>query len=203
MTTADRESTRSLGETARWLRSLGSLQGMAPSFDVLHVPDEPSTLFLDWLREAVRAGVSEPHAATLATLGIDRVPDARTLLLKDVGAAGWAVAGPRSSRKAAQLAANPVAALNFWWQPILRAVRVRGTVTEASREEIEADRAARPVASADDWMLWWIVPVRVEFWQGAVSRNHTRLMYERDGGVWIHGAVRGEQHDATQESGEK
>lgn len=177
----------SLSETARWLRSLGSLQGAAPSFDATCVPQEPTVLFLDWLREAVRVGVPEPHAATLATVDADGVPDARTLLLKDVAAAGWAVAGRRSSCKAAQLAANPVAALNFWWQPVLRAVRVRGSVVEASRGEIEADLDARPakaVASADDWMLWWIEPARIEFWQGARSRDHTRIVYEADHGVW-------------------
>ncbi|WP_308773023.1 pyridoxamine 5'-phosphate oxidase family protein, partial [Brachybacterium paraconglomeratum] len=56
---------------------------------------------------------------------------------------GWAFAGSRSSRKAAQLDAHPVAALNFWWQPVLRAVRVRGRIQEASVEESAADLAAR------------------------------------------------------------
>lgn len=184
---------RAQSETARWFRSFGTLRGTAPTFDLGHLPDHPTELFLDWLREAERAAVPEPLAATLATVGADGLPDARTLLIKDMTASGWAFAGPRSSAKASQLAANPVAALNFWWQPLLRAVRVRGSVVEASRSEIEAEIAARQTPTAsDDWMLWWIRPVRVEFWQGAVSRNHTRLVYESVAGHWTHRVISGE-----------
>ena len=182
-----------LSETAQWLRGMGSLLGTAPTLDIARLPDEPAALFLDWLREAEQARVPEPHAATLATVGEDGIPDARTLIIKDVNASGWAFAGPLSARKASQLASNPVGALNFWWQPLSRAVRVRGTVVEASRAEVEADIAARPIANASaDWMLWWIRPVRVEFWQGAVSRNHTRLVYEPHGGRWTHQVISGE-----------
>jgi len=178
-----------LSVTGRWLRSLGSLQGEAPAFDTADAPDDPAALFLHWLRGAVDAGVPEAHAGTLATVAADGIPDARTLVLKDVGAQGWAVAGSRASRKGVQLAATPTAALSFWWQPVVRAVRVRGTVHEGTRAEIEADLAARPartVSSADDWMLWWIDPVRVEFWQGSPSRHHTRLVYEKSGRAWTH-----------------
>ena len=191
-----------VGVVAERLRALGALHGTAPPFDTATVADEPTVLFLDWLDEAVRAGVEEPHAATLATIGADGIPDARTLLLKDVSApAGWAVAAPRSSRKAAQLAANPVAALNFWWQPLLRAVRVRGTVAEATREEVATDLAARPTKtglSAEDWMLWWIRPIRIEFWQGATSRDHLRLVYERRNGAWTHDVL-GRRKDGKSE----
>lgn len=56
---------------------------------------------------------------------------------------GWAFAGTASSRKAQQLAANPAAALSLWWQPQMRAVRVRGPVVAATPQECEADLAAR------------------------------------------------------------
>ncbi|MGV8880902.1 MAG: pyridoxamine 5'-phosphate oxidase family protein [Rhodoglobus sp.] len=184
---------RAQSETAQWFRSFGTLRGTAPPFDLAHLPDEPTELFRDWLREAERAGVPEPLAATLATAGADGLPDARTLLVKDMTASGWAFAGSRSSAKASQLGENPAAALNFWWQPLLRAVRVRGSVVDASRAEIEAEVAARATAvSGDDWMLWWIRPVRVEFWQGAVSRNHTRLVYEANDRGWSHSVIAGE-----------
>lgn len=190
-----------LSETARWLRGLGSLKGTPPSLDLARLPRDPATLFLEWLREAVLAGVEEPHAATLATVGADGLPDARILLVKDVTPTGWAFAGPRASDKAAQLAANPSAALNLWWQPLSRAVRVRGRVVEASPAEIAADLAARPLTRAvasDEWMLWWIRAVRVEFWQGDVSRNHTRIIYESSGGTWTTRVTGG--HQAAKES---
>ncbi|MDT0158587.1 pyridoxamine 5'-phosphate oxidase family protein [Microbacterium sp. ARD32] len=176
---------------AAWLRSLRSLSGRAPMFDPAQAPADPVVLFRDWLTDAVDRGVAEPHAMTLATVGRDGLPDARTLILKDFGDAGWAFAGRRSSAKGIQLAAHPVAALSLWWQPLVRAVRVRGGVREATAEESAADLAARtPAARAGiatgDWVLWRVVPERIEFWQGAQDRNHLRLVYRRDGRGWVH-----------------
>lgn len=183
---------------ADWLRSLPSLTGAAPATTVFTAPPrDPVDLFLDWIREAAATGVDEPHAATLATVDADGVPDARTLLLKDVGARGWAFAGPRSSAKGEQLAAQPVAALNFWWQPQVRAVRVRGAVQEASPEESDADLAARSVAARTgiepgQWLRWWLEPTRIEFWQGVADRRHHRLVYERRTDGWHPRTMTGE-----------
>ena len=80
---------------------------------------------------------------TLSTVGEDGVPDARLLILKGVDARGFAFASTASSRKGRQLAAHPEAALTFWWQPLLRSVRLNGRVVEASAEETAADLAAR------------------------------------------------------------
>lgn len=169
-------------DVAAWLRAQPALSGRSPSLDVDALPDDPVVLFLDWLATAIDGGVDEPHAMTLATVDPDGLPDARTLILKDVDERGWAFASQRSSRKALQLAAQPMAALNFWWQPQMRAVRVRGAVVEASAAESAADLAARSAASragiADgEWTLWRVVPRRVEFWHGAVDRDHTRIVF--------------------------
>jgi pyridoxamine 5'-phosphate oxidase len=174
---------------AHWLRTQPSLLGTPPSFDVSSLPAAPVELFRTWIRQAADAGTPEPHASTLSTIGIDGVPDARTLILKDVDSRGWTVAGARSSAKGAQLAAHPVAALNFWWQPVRRAVRVRGDVVEATRAESAADLAARsPDAreglSDGEWVVWRIRPRSVEFWQGATDRRHVRVLYECTGGEW-------------------
>ncbi len=180
-----------LSATAHWLRGLDSLTGTAPPFPVAGAPDDPVDLFLGWIRQAAGAGVAEPHGATLSTVGADGIPDARTLIVKDVSSEGWSFAGPAVSEKAAQLAAHPAAALTFWWPPVLRAVRLRGAVAPASPAAIEADFAARPSTgslTAADWMLWRLRPSRVEFWQGATSRDHTRLFYERSGEGWTHRA---------------
>ncbi|WP_309068618.1 pyridoxamine 5'-phosphate oxidase family protein [Microbacterium sp.] len=184
--------------TADWLRSLPALTGQAPPLGA-GLPAEPHALFLAWLRQAVDAGVAEPHAATLATIDPDGLPDARTLILKDVDARGWAFAGRRSSRKGAQLAVHPVAALDFWWQPLVRAVRVRGAVREASPAESAADLTARFAVARegiDDWVRWWIEPQRVEFWQGSPDRRHHRIVYlrtsdERGADRWIRSEERG------------
>lgn len=177
------------------LRAQPSLTGTAPVFDVAAAPDDPLVLFRVWFEEARAAGVPEPHAMTLATVDAEGVPDARTLILKDADEHGWAFASVRSSVKGAQLATNPVAALNLWWQPLVRAVRVRGAVAEATAEECAADLAARSPAARDgidpaDWVLWRLVPERIEFWQGAADRRHQRLVYTRDGTGWTRSSTR-------------
>ncbi|MBD7956829.1 pyridoxamine 5'-phosphate oxidase family protein [Microbacterium sp. Sa4CUA7] len=177
------EATRSL------LRSLPSLAGRAPLSDFGDLPSDPVTLFLEWLDLARASDVAEPHAMTLSTVDASGVPDARILLLKDVDARGWAFASTRNSAKGAQLESQPHAALTFWWQPLARSVRVRGSVVEASREESLADLRARSAAAQegvapDDWTLWRVEPTRVEFWQGAPDRHHVRIVYLRDGDGW-------------------
>ncbi|MFS0795148.1 pyridoxamine 5'-phosphate oxidase family protein [Microbacterium sp. 1P10AE] len=176
---------------AAWLRSLPSLTGAASEPDTAPLPASPEELFERWIRHAVDAGVIEAHAATLATVDAEGVPDARTLILKDVGPAGWAFASTRTSAKGAQLADRPAAALNFWWPPVLRAVRVRGRVVEATPEDSAADLAARSATARarvapGDWVLWRLRPDHVEFWEGAADRRHTRLRYDRVGGEWTH-----------------
>ncbi|MDO4129282.1 pyridoxamine 5'-phosphate oxidase family protein [Clavibacter michiganensis] len=182
---------------ARWLRAQPSLTGSAPALDTADLPDDPDDLFRAWITAAADAGVPEPHAATLATVDADSLPDARTLILKDVSSRGWAFASTRSSAKGAQLAANRAAALAFWWQPIVRAVRVRGSVEEATAEESAADLAARSAAArADvdpgDWVLWRIRPVHVEFWQGSPDRRHARILFDRVGETWTRRGAAGE-----------
>ncbi len=79
-------------ELAAWPRALPTVTGIAPPLRVAELPDDPVLLFQDGVRAAVAAGVPEPHAATLATVDSDCMPDARTLILKDADARGWAFA---------------------------------------------------------------------------------------------------------------
>ena len=134
-------------ETRRLLRALPTLSGDAPVFDTSALPNNPVGLFLEWLDVARRAQVCEPHAMTLSTVDENGLPDSRVLVLKDVDERGWAFASTASSAKGEQLASNPQAALTFWWQPLVRSVRVRGRVIPASREECLADLRARSLAA--------------------------------------------------------
>lgn len=185
----ERVTLDSYSSVSSWLRAQPSLTGNAPLLDTSSLPEEPVPLFLAWLMQAIELSVAEPLAATLATVDAEGMPDARTLILKDVDDRGWAFAGPRSSRKGDQLAEHPAAALSFWWQPIVRAVRVRGRVVEASPDESAADLAARSAAARDgiapgEWVLSRIVPSRVEFWQGETDRRHSRIVYEAGSSGW-------------------
>ena len=61
--------------------------------------------------------------------------------------------------------------------------------TAATAEESAADLAARSAAARDGiepggWVLWRLVPDRVEFWQGSSDRRHLRTIYRRTAEGW-------------------
>ena len=129
------------------LRGLPVFDRPLPAFDTESAPDEPSALFLSWLHEAIEAGVSEPHAMTLASVDAEGRPDARVLILKDVDADCWQFATASTSAKGTQLAARPHAALSFHWREQGRQVRVRGAVAAADPGVSAADFLAKPDGS--------------------------------------------------------
>jgi pyridoxamine 5'-phosphate oxidase len=84
---------------------------------------------------------------TLATASADGAPSARMVLLKAADEDGFVFYSGYDSRKGSELAANPRAALVFYWQSLGRQVRVEGPVERASAEESDAYFASRPRAS--------------------------------------------------------
>ena len=59
------------------------------SLDEAEAPADPVTLFTRWMDDVVAAGLPEPTAMVLATVSPAGRPRARTVLLKDYGAAGF------------------------------------------------------------------------------------------------------------------
>ncbi len=117
------------------------------SLDETQAADEPLRQFERWFAEAIDAGVLEPNAMTLATVGADGRPSTRIVLLKGVDAAGVVFYTNYDSRKGRELAANPQAALQFHWVELQRVVRIEGRVERTSAEESDAYYASRPVDS--------------------------------------------------------
>ncbi|RAG86628.1 oxidase [Streptacidiphilus pinicola] len=115
------------------------LSGQLPAFDPDAAPAEPFPLFVDWLTEALAAGVREPHAVSVATVDADGCPDLRVVALRDATEAGWSFATRADSPKGRQLAAQPQAALLFHWREQARQIRVRGSVLRADPETAARD----------------------------------------------------------------
>jgi pyridoxamine 5'-phosphate oxidase len=107
---------------------------------------DPIRVFRKWLRVAIDAGVKEPTAMTLATAGRDGV-SARMVLLKGVDRRGFIFFTNYTSRKGRELAANPRAALVFYWSALDRQVRVTGRVKKVTASESDAYFASRPLGS--------------------------------------------------------
>jgi pyridoxamine 5'-phosphate oxidase len=130
------------------LRALAVFPAELPEFDTRSAPDNPVTLFLTWLKEAIRDQVLGPHAMTLATADSAGRVSSRVMICKDVDEAGrWYFASSAGSRKARELAASPRAALSCYWPQQGRQVRICGTVTAAGSQASAADFLARSPAS--------------------------------------------------------
>ncbi|RZM33124.1 MAG: pyridoxamine 5'-phosphate oxidase [Sphingomonas sp.] len=105
--------------------------------------DDPLSLFDAWFSEAEASEPNDPNAMALATADADGRPSVRMVLLKGHGADGFFFYTNREGRKAADLAANPQAALLFHWKSLRRQVRVEGPVTLATEAQSDAYFASR------------------------------------------------------------
>jgi pyridoxamine 5'-phosphate oxidase len=108
---------------------------------------DPVAQLRAWLDEARAAGVELPEAMTLATAARDGAPSARIVLLKDAGRRGLSFFTNYGSRKGAELAENPRAALVLYWHALGRQVRVEGDVERLPEAESDAYFESRPPGS--------------------------------------------------------
>jgi pyridoxamine 5'-phosphate oxidase len=117
---------------------------VATGLDEASVSADPLEQFAGWLQDAIDAGLPEPNAMVVATATPDGKPSARTVLLKGFGERGFAFFTNTGSRKGAELAANPRAALTFPWHALARQVRVTGVISVVDRAEAADYFASRP-----------------------------------------------------------
>ncbi|MEL6890044.1 MAG: pyridoxamine 5'-phosphate oxidase [Actinomycetota bacterium] len=108
---------------------------------------DPVVQWHRWHDEAHDAGVAEPNAMTLATVGLDGVPDARILLVRGMDEHGLVFYTNYQSSKSRQLEAVPSAVAVFSWLDLHRQVRVRGEVARVEPAESDAYFASRPRSS--------------------------------------------------------
>jgi pyridoxamine 5'-phosphate oxidase len=81
----------------------------------------------------------------LATATPDGAPSARMVLLKDADERGFVFHTNYESRKGRELAANPRAALLFYWHELGRQIRVEGLVARVTAAESDAYFRTRPL----------------------------------------------------------
>lgn len=101
--------------------------------------------FQEWFRQAQDcAEIADATAMTLATVSDRGQPAARTVLLKGVDHRGFVFYTNTRSRKGQHLAAQPRAAVCFYWAPLNLQVLVEGEVSRVSDDEADAYFASRP-----------------------------------------------------------
>jgi pyridoxamine 5'-phosphate oxidase len=105
--------------------------------------EDPIAIFSDLFERAARV-CPEPDAMVLSTVDGEGRPSGRYMLLKGVDHRGFVFYTNLESRKARALAANPHAALTFYWAPLEKQVRIEGRVARVSDAEADAYFATRP-----------------------------------------------------------
>jgi pyridoxamine 5'-phosphate oxidase len=130
------------------LRTLFTLgQGVVRGLPDARPGQDPIELFKKWYEAAEEAGIYLPEATALATADAAGAPAVRMVLLKGVDAAGFTFFTNYDSRKGAELAANPRAALVFHWAILERQVRIEGEVARLGVDESRAYFRTRPRGS--------------------------------------------------------
>jgi pyridoxamine 5'-phosphate oxidase len=104
----------------------------------------PIRQFEGWLEQAVKAGLKDPTAMSLATVGGDGLPWQRIVLLKGLSHGGFVFYTNYGSAKAAAIACNPRVSLLFPWNELDRQVIVSGTVEKMSVVESASYFMTRP-----------------------------------------------------------
>jgi pyridoxamine 5'-phosphate oxidase len=115
-----------------------------PPLDETDLLAEPIDQLQLWIEAARAAGMIDPGAMTLATVGDGGQPSARIVLCKGFSDGGVCFYTNYEGRKGRELDAHPQAALVFWWDKLERQVRLEGRVERLSREASLAYFRQRP-----------------------------------------------------------
>ena len=104
---------------------------------------DPFAWFQRWMADAEANELNDPNAMSVVTVGAGGRPSARTILLKGVDPRGFVFYTNIDSRKGDELAANPWAALLFFWKSLGRQIRIEGKVESVTAAEADAYYATR------------------------------------------------------------
>ncbi len=105
---------------------------------------DPIQQFELWMEEALKFGIKDPTAMTIATVSEDGQPSQRIVLLKHFDLEGFVFYTNYGSRKAEELATNPKISLHFPWHNIDRQVKICGEVSKVSTAESLKYFTSRP-----------------------------------------------------------
>jgi pyridoxamine 5'-phosphate oxidase len=108
---------------------------------------DPGEQFRVWMQQAVEAQIIELQAMTLATVSAEGRPSSRVVYLREFGDNTYTFYTNYGSKKAKELAANPNAALTFFWPHLERQIRIEGEVKKSGDAASDAYFLNRPYES--------------------------------------------------------
>ena len=105
--------------------------------------NDPFKQFSLWFSQAIKSGIAEPSAMSLATADEKEI-GIRTVLLKHFDDKGFVFFTNYGSKKSEQIQVNPQAALLFPWLELERQVKIFGSVEKITTLESIKYFASRP-----------------------------------------------------------
>lgn len=108
---------------------------------------EPAKQFENWLNDALNAGVNEPTAMSVSTIGTDGFPQTRIVLLKGFDSEGFRFFTNYNSEKGIAIERNNKVSLHFFWPELERQIRISGKAEKTSREVSDNYFYSRPLLS--------------------------------------------------------
>jgi pyridoxamine 5'-phosphate oxidase len=117
------------------------------TLDETMVNGNPLLQFETWFKAAVDAEVNEPNAMAVSTVNPAGRPSSRIVLLRNFDENGFVFYTNYNSRKGHDIAANPQAALLFFWPELERQVRIEGRLSLQTAADSDSYFASRPRSS--------------------------------------------------------
>lgn len=112
------------------------------------VPENPIALFQSWFDEQEASkGVEESNAMTVSTIGLDRFPKSRVVLLKKFSDRGFVFYSNYESEKGKAIANDPHVCISFFWPNLERQVIIKGLAEKLSIQESDDYFNSRPQGS--------------------------------------------------------
>ena len=109
--------------------------------------DDPIAIARRWLGEAEESEINDPNAMALATVDADGMPNARTVLLKEIEDGAFVFYTNYGSAKAAEMDATGKAAFVMHWKSLRRQVRARGKITREEGPQADSYYNSRSLKS--------------------------------------------------------
>ena len=107
------------------------------------LPADPFLLFQDWFSKASKSTLNDPNAMCLSTIDEAGIPDSRIVLLKSFDKRGFVFFTNSLSGKGRSIAKHPDVALNFFWDPLGKQIRIQGSVEKIEAAESDSYFASR------------------------------------------------------------
>jgi len=114
------------------------------NLDIINIDKDPFKQFKKWFDEINPEKTDELSTMCLSTVSIDNRPSGRIVLLRNFDERGFVFFTHYESRKGAEIAANPYAALTFLWIQFERQVRIEGSVSKLNEQESDDYFESRP-----------------------------------------------------------